>query len=68
MTSQSDLANRTLVAALENIVSARRRVSHCSAPATCLYSQYHSDDESYSQLAARLQDIAERALIETGEA
>jgi len=57
-----------LVHTLGEILQAKRRVSHCSTPGTCLYPQHHSDDESPSAFVARLQNMAEQALLESGEA
>jgi len=58
----------SLIRGLEAIVSARRDLSHCSTPGTCLYPQHHKGDESYAAFAMRLQEIAEKALIESGAA
>jgi N-acetyl-beta-hexosaminidase len=48
--------------ALTEIAGARRERSECPDPATCMYPQHHSDDESYGEFATRLQRVARAAL------
>jgi hypothetical protein len=56
-----------LVAALERIATAKRRLAGCPNPGECLYPQYHSDDETHDEFSKRLRDEARAALAAAPE-